>query len=388
MLPKGFECSENELSLDAEQLDKAFFETVEQEKMISDEIKNQYSITNLPVRLSDMHVRAGKLTKDCEVYSGYANLEKLNTFIANDLKPIPDGDGNMRFYLNRNGCVRYRKTRAKARNILSVISNVGTTEKNRTRLRNMGIEFDYPKPVELLRYLISLGCAEEGIVLDFFAGSGTTGHALLEQSIEDGINRRFILVQLPESTNETNLASLSSTRIRSSIAELKSKITESSQPLLDGGDSEEHLSRLGFRYFSLDASGFLDWRNVDAEVSVAHIEKQLELHSDHIDPERSSEAILFEILLKAGFDLCQSIVEKSVSNATVFSIEHDSLLICLEDEITQELLDEVVKLEPIQFICLDKAFQGNDQLKANAVQTFSAHNHGRDKTDQIIFRTV
>ncbi len=64
------------------------------------------------------------------------------------------------------------------------------------------------------------------------------------------------------------------------------------------------------------------------------------------------------------------------------------LLICLEDKITRELLVEVVKLEPIQFICFDKAFKGNDQLKANAVQTFSVHNQGRDKSDQVIFRTV
>jgi len=86
--------------------------------------------------------------------------------------------------------------------------------------------------------------------------------------------------------------------------------------------------------------------------------------------------------------LSVGIDSSKLASSSVFAIEDGALLICLEDEIIQELLDEVVKLEPIQFICLDKAFQGNDQLKANAVQTFSAHNHGRDKADQIIFRTV
>ena len=73
---------------------------------------------------------------------------------------------------------------------------------------------------------------------------------------------------------------------------------------------------------------------------------------------------------------------------TVFSVADGALLICLEDEITRELIDAVAEAEPIQFICLDRAFNGNDQLKANAVQTFEARNQGRDKAQQIVFRTV
>ena len=77
-----------------------------------------------------------------------------------------------------------------------------------------------------------------------------------------------------------------------------------------------------------------------------------------------------------------------MAGKTVFSIAEGALLICLEDKITRELIDEVAKAEPMQFICLDKGFRGNDQLKANAVQTFAARNQGRDKAEQIVFRTV
>ena len=82
-------------------------------------------------------------------------------------------------------------------------------------------------------------------------------------------------------------------------------------------------------------------------------------------------------------------VEKNeLAGKTVFSIAEGTLLICLEDEISRELIDAVAEAEPIQFICLDLGFQGNDQLKANAVQTFAARNQGKDGSEQIVFRTV
>ena len=80
--------------------------------------------------------------------------------------------------------------------------------------------------------------------------------------------------------------------------------------------------------------------------------------------------------------------KKILAGKAVFSIADGELMICLENEITRELIDAVVEAEPVRFICLDRAFKGNDQLKANAVQTFEARNQGRDKTQQIVFRTV
>ena len=157
--------------------------------------------------------------------------------------------------------------------------------------------------------------------------------------------------------------------------------------LINAGEGT-HRPDIGFKCLSLDQSNFTLWQGVDANVEDSEIARQLELAVEHIDPDATQEDILFELLLKAGFELSVGIGSSTLATSTVFAIEDGALLICLEDEIIQELLDEVVKLEPIQFICLDKAFQGNDQLKANAVQTFSAHNHGRKEGDQIIFRTV
>ena len=84
----------------------------------------------------------------------------------------------------------------------------------------------------------------------------------------------------------------------------------------------------------------------------------------------------------------EKVEKRELADKTVFAIAEGSLLICLENEITRELIDAVAEAEPLQFICLDRGFQGNDQLKANAVQTFAARNQRRDKAEQILFRTV
>jgi adenine-specific DNA-methyltransferase len=97
---------------------------------------------------------------------------------------------------------------------------------------------------------------------------------------------------------------------------------------------------------------------------------------------------LSPILLKAGYQPTEKIKEIKTADKTVYSISDGSLLICLEDEITSDLIDAVAESGPLQFICLDRGFQGNDQLKANAVQTFAALNQNRVKIEQIIFRTV
>ena len=250
--------------------------------------------------------------------------------------------------------------------------------------------FTNPKPVRLLTYFMPFILRDEGdLVLDFFAGSCSTGEAVYRLNRTDGIRRNFILVQLPEPCGEETeafkagfetISALGVERIRRSIA----LFHEEEGNNLFSQDNEEDL---GFRIFRLRESCFRIWQKA-ADLSDEQIVEQLELSIDHVDPDASEEDILFELLLKAGQRLSQKIETKTLSEKRVYSIEDDSVLICLENEITQGVLDEIVELDPIQFICLDSAFSGNDQLKANAVQTFSAHNAGRDKADQVMFRTV
>jgi adenine-specific DNA-methyltransferase len=224
-LPVGFPCTENELFYSAKFFDEAFFEITREEKMISEKVKKKYNIENqsgMPIKLDDMIVKNYKLTKPCRIYGGFANKNKLELFITNNMKPINDGGSPMSFYLNRNAAVRYTKENDKPRNILSVLRNFGTTEKMRTELKNQGINFSYPKPVELVKYLISFGAENSNsIILDSFAGSGTTAHAVLKLNKEDAGNRKFIAIQLDEPDENGNLVNvaeeITSKRLQSNI---------------------------------------------------------------------------------------------------------------------------------------------------------------------------
>lgn len=114
--------------------------------------------------------------------------------------------------------------------------------------------------------------------------------------------------------------------------------------------------------------------------------QQLELHVDHLDAESTPDDIAYEILLKAGFRLSTEIETIELAGSDVFSIEHGALLICLAKEITPELIDAIAEANPLQVICLDEGFKGNDQLKANAVQTFKARAQAEES--EIVFKTV
>ncbi len=215
MLPAGFPCSEEELDYPAKKVDEEFFEQAYDEKFISDDLKDKYSIekkTGLPVKLDDMVVKDYKLTKPCRIFVGLANKNKLLEFISNDCKRVLDDGSPIEFYINASAAVRYRKERDYARNILSVLKGFGTTEKSKTELKKDGIYFDYPKPVNLIKYLIQIGCeSEERIVLDFFAGSGSTAQALYNLDEEETKTRQFILVQLDEAIKNKNDKSRSKT---------------------------------------------------------------------------------------------------------------------------------------------------------------------------------
>jgi len=248
------------------------------------------------------------------------------------------------------------------------------------------------KPVALMQKILKIGTRpdQQDIVLDFFAGSAPMGQATIAQNTADGGNRKFIAVQLPQElkVDEPEMKTIADMGRRRIVNYGKSVLDAESDRLPNQGLASE-MADIGLRSFRLDRSNFQPWKEISAEsASDEEVTRQLELSIDHVDAEASSDDILYELLLKAGFELSVPTTTVALASKTVCSVADGALLICLEEEITQELLDAVVTEDPLQFICLDRAFKGNDQLKANAVQTFAARNQGRDKTDQIIFRTV
>jgi adenine-specific DNA-methyltransferase len=241
------------------------------------------------------------------------------------------------------------------------------------------------KPTRLLRRAIQIGTRvlTGDIVLDFFAGSASLGHAVILQNAEDGGNRKFILVQLPEplpieEPKVKTIADLGKSRLRR-VAE-KIRAPGENQLVLDAGNFPD----TGFKVMKLDRSNFKVW---EGDLTVADgLEHQIEMQVDHLSHASGVEDILYELLLKAGFSVTTKISIITMTGKQVFSIEDGSLLICLEAEITPELIDALADANPLQVICLDQGFKGNDQLKANAVQTFKARSETMES--EIVFRTV
>lgn len=247
--------------------------------------------------------------------------------------------------------------------------------------------FPFPKNREVIADLISLVCKPGDTVLDFFAGSATTGHAVFQTSAELGKKIAFILVQLPERTDKGSkafdagfktIAEVGRARLKKA-SEILSGSNEDGLPLEDRKPAD-----LGFQAYLLDRSNFKVWDG--AQAVDGDLEKQIDMHIDHIAKISTPEDILYEILLKAGFPLTTGVKKLALAGKPVFSVQDGALLICLEKEITPDLIDALAGANPLQVVCLDEGFKGNDQLKANAVQTFKARAQAEES--EIVFRTV
>jgi adenine-specific DNA-methyltransferase len=224
--------------------------------------------------------------------------------------------------------------------------------------------FSTPKPVRLLKRILEIGSGRKDLVLDFFAGSGSFAHAVLEQNSADGGNRKFILVQLPELTNNNEfptIADITKERVRRVIL----KLNEADAGKLPLGEKQDR----GFRAFKLAESNFKPW-NSQFSTDATTLAQQLELHIEHIREGRSPQDILYEILLKSGFPLTTPVEALGLEGKQVFSVAGGVLLICLEPELTMEVIRAMAAQKPERVVCLDAGFAGNDQLKANAVQIF------------------
>jgi adenine-specific DNA-methyltransferase len=225
----------------------------------------------------------------------------------------------------------------------------------------------FPKPTKLISLLLgqATGTMSNDIVLDFFAGSGTTADAVLAVNKMDGGNRKFVLVQLPEPTERKdfpNIADITKERVRRVIKTLNDE-DAAKLALAEGAKPDR-----GFKVFKLESSNFRTW-NAEAPKEENALAKQLEMHVHHIVDGRSQDELLFELLLKSGFPLTTPIETLTLAGQTVFSIAEGAMLICLEKALTPEVIKEMAARKAERVVCLDEGFAGNDQLKTNAVQT-------------------
>lgn len=255
-LPVGFPIHSDNGMIPATDIPDGLVEAMISEGLSSNPLKRRFPGVQFPLRLDDLTFEGGRLVKPCRVFSGWANANKLRAFIENGCKPIMEDDGEeTRFYLSSTGVIYYRKDKeGTARNIVSVLRNLSTTEKMRSEIEAMGLSFTYPKPKELMKYLLKVASGPSDLILDSFAGSGTTGQAVLELNKEEESQRKFILVELDEGVASTTTAP----RLERVIS-----------GYLRNDDPKDRVGGVGggFRYCRLGVPLFNEFGDIDGEVS-------------------------------------------------------------------------------------------------------------------------
>jgi adenine-specific DNA-methyltransferase len=281
------------------------------------------------------------------------------------------GTGCVLFPSRPDGRPREKKFRADLQTdfvaFASIIDDIFTGDGTAEIRALFGEEvFDFSKPSALLARLVKQGAGDDAVVLDFFAGSGSTAHAVLDLNKQDGGNRKFILVQLPEPTERKDyptIADITKERVRRVINKLNHEDAEKLEL-----DSSQKQAR-GFKVFKLSESNLKPW-NAEAPHEVGLLEKQLDLHVDHIREGRTVDDLLYEILIKSGYPLTAPVEVLQLAGKHVHSVSGGLFFVCLERELTLELIRAMAEKKPERVVCLDEGFAGNDQLKANAVQIF------------------
>lgn len=257
------------------------------------------------------------------------------------------------------------------------------TQNGTEEIRNLfgALLFDYSKPVELVKYFLSLEVndqsSKDSIILDFFSGSGTTAQAVMQLNKEDGGNRHFICVQLPElcdpekeayKAGYSTIAEVSKERIRRAGNKLRAEVeAEKAKKAseLSFDDAEEiTMPDFGFKVFKLSDSNFKQWR----EIHGSDQDQWKQQTIDFLNPvaeNSSTENMVYELMLKNGKSLNSAIEHVN----SCYNINNGELVLLLES-INQETIDFVMSLSPQKVIALDNLFAGNDQLKTNTALQF------------------
>ncbi len=264
---------------------------------------------------------------------------------------------------------KYREGRMMARSVWW--DKDANTEKGTLLVKDLmdGKVFDYPKPVELLMRTIEMGTDfdESAYVLDFFSGSGTTAHAVMQLNAKDGGNRKFIMVQLPEKTDEKseaykagykNICEIGKERIRRAGRKIKE----------DAGLTAPTDLDIGFRCLRLDSS------NMEDVYYTPEKTQQQDLFSlvDNVKPDRTPEDLLFQVMLDLGVLLSSPIEVKEIAGKKVFNVANGFLLACFDHDVTEETVKAIAQMKPYYAVFRDSSM-ANDSVATNFDQIFETY---------------
>ena len=242
--------------------------------------------------------------------------------------------------------------------------------------------FDTPKPVRLLNRILHLSTSNDDIVLDFFSGSATCAHAVMQLNAEDGGNRRHIMVQLPEVCDEKSaafkagyptIAEIGKERIRRAGAKIRAELEAQLEGELPESDKHQEITAklanldTGFRVLKIDSSNMADVYYRPDEVT----QEGLDLQVENIKPDRSPEDLLFQVLLDWGVDLALPIEQETIDGKTVFFVDNNALAACFDSGLDEDLVKTLAKRQPLRAVFRDASF-ANDATRINIEQIFKA----------------
>ncbi|MCR5043637.1 MAG: site-specific DNA-methyltransferase [Bacteroidaceae bacterium] len=223
--------------------------------------------------------------------------------------------------------------------------------------------FDYPKPVELIKRTIALYSEQNSIIVDFFSGSATTAHAVMQLNSEDGGNRKFIMVQMPEMTEEKSEAYKAGYK---NICEIgKERILRAGKKIKEESPLTTQDLDTGFRVFKCDSSNYKDVAFAPKDYSQDLLEGLL----DNIKSDRTDLDLLFDCMLRWGVELSLPLSSQKVAGCTIHNVNDGDLVACFDDNVTEEVIDAIAALSPVRVVFRDSSFNEAAQ-KMNLFELF------------------
>jgi len=237
----------------------------------------------------------------------------------------------------------------------SILSNIASQTDGNNDLKELGLEFSNPKPVNLIKWLIEIGSDKDSYVLDFFSGSATTAHAVMQLNAEDNGNRKFIMIQLPEQCDNCQeyktICDIGQERIRRAAT----KIKKETNAIID----------YGFRVYKIDSSNMKDVYYKPDEI----VQEQLNLFETNIKEDRTTDDLLTQVILDLGLTLDLKIEQRQILNNKIYCVEGNLLITCFDDNINLNIIEEISKYKPLKVVFKDSSFE-TDEDKINLQEKF------------------
>lgn len=324
-----------------------------------------------------MIIQDGVLKNEVTIRGPLRNHNMLTKFFNGEEVIDAKGQKLIDVFISETGMLHTKKER-KGDTPSNVLVGKSTTKNGTQMLKNMfdgNKIFDFVKPIELIRYLIEKASVyTDFIVMDFFSGSATTAHAVMQLNAEDGGNRRYIMVQLPEKCDEKseafkagykNICEIGKERIRRAGEKIKAE------------NPDKDLD-VGFRVLRVDSDNMADIAKRPSDVT----QGQLKLDVENIVPERSDLDLLFGVMVDCGLMLDMPIETKQMDDKTYYVVNHGDLVACFEKNIPEKLIYEIARMNPVCAVFRDSSF-AEPKDKINLAEIFK-NITGNDKCVKVL----